>query len=104
MIDNIYDNLPESKQEVFESLFKNDDVKIERIVSSGNSTPKGEWLEQDKNEWVIVLSGFGELLFEGEEQPFKMRPGDYIFIPAGKKHRVERTDDSRNTIWLSVHF
>lgn len=42
--------------------------------------------------------------FEGEEQLLVMRPGDFVNIPAHKKHRVEWTTPEEPTIWLAVHY
>jgi cupin 2 domain-containing protein len=33
-----------------------------------------------------------------------MKPGDFINIPAHKKHRVEWTKPGEPTIWLVVHY
>ena len=30
--------------------------------------------------------------------------GDYVFIPARKRHRVESTDPQHPTVWLAIHF
>jgi cupin 2 domain-containing protein len=30
--------------------------------------------------------------------------GDYVFIPARKRHRVEWTEPQQPTVWLAVHF
>ena len=30
--------------------------------------------------------------------------GDHLLIPRHVRHRVERTDPDRETIWLAVHF
>ncbi len=32
-----------------------------------------------------------------------MRPGDYVLIPARKRHRVEWTDPGQKTVWLALH-
>ncbi|MEK6765024.1 MAG: phosphoribosylaminoimidazole carboxylase, partial [Planctomycetota bacterium] len=42
--------------------------------------------------------------FEGNSEVVVMKPGDYINIPAHKKHRVEWTDPEGETIWLAVHY
>tara|TARA_B100001123_G_scaffold449930_1_gene617529 strand:- start:4062 stop:4196 length:135 start_codon:yes stop_codon:yes gene_type:complete len=40
---NIFDHLPNaSNEEIFQVLHQIDDLKIERIVSNGQSTPKDE--------------------------------------------------------------
>ena len=77
---------------------------LERIVSTGQSTPAGEWYDQGKDEWVILLSGGAGLFFEGDEEVKVMRPGDYVFIPARRRHRVEWTDARVPTVWLALYY
>ena len=79
-------------------------MRIERIVSQGHASPEGFWYDQDQHEWVLVLKGAARLRLQDEEQPVKMMPGDFINIPAHKKHRVEWTTSDEPTIWLAVHF
>lgn len=93
---------PLAPQELFERLAAGDRVLVERIVSTGQATPTGEWLEQDRDEWVVLLEGEAELAFEdGSRLP--MRSGDHVLIPAGERHRVERTREDPPCIWLAVH-
>jgi cupin 2 domain-containing protein len=53
---------------------------------------------------VILLSGNAGLLFEGETEVRVMRPGDYVHIPAHRRHRVEWTDREQKTVWLALHY
>ena len=91
-------------EEIFETLLKTEDFRLERIISSGQATPFGEWFDQDSNEWVVLLSGSAGLLFEGEKEVSTMHPGDYIHIPAHQRHRVEWTDPEQKTVWLTLHY
>ena len=100
---NIFD-LPSSlpNKELFEPLVSADNILIERIISTGQTTPPGEWYDQDKDEWVILLQGEATLAYaDGSE--IKLAPGDYLFIPAHQKHRVEYTSSEPPCIWLAVH-
>ena len=101
---NIF-NLPESlpDKELFETLLSGENVKIERIISTGQTTPSGEWYDQETDEWVILLQGEAELSY-ADGSRIKLRAGDYIFIPAHQKHRVEYTSSSPPCIWLAVHL
>ena len=100
---NIFD-LPPSlpDKELFESLVSNDKISIERIISTGQTTPPGEWYDQDRDEWVILLQGAASLTFDAGRQ-IKLVAGDYVFIPAHQKHRVEYTSSNPPCIWLAVH-
>ncbi|PWW82024.1 cupin [Prosthecochloris marina] len=104
MIRNVFSALPEDvSQEVVEDLVRSSNVRIERIVSYGHSSPETGWYDQDESEWVIVLDGSGSLLFENGRE-IVLRAGDYIDIPAHTRHKVLRTDKDRPTIWLAVFY
>ncbi|MCX7403655.1 MAG: cupin domain-containing protein [Planctomycetia bacterium] len=92
-------DLPE---ELFTTLLEDGDVRIERIVSHGHSSPPGFWYDQDQAEWVLVLRGAARLEFD--DRVLDMRPGDFVNIPAHKKHRVAWTTPDEPTIWLAVHY
>jgi cupin 2 domain-containing protein len=40
----------------------------------------------------------------GDEHPVEMKPGDFLNIPAHRRHRVEWTTPGEPTIWLAVHY
>lgn len=104
-IRNILASLPPALSgEEFETIVDSGSVRIERIVSSGQATPEGEWYDQERDEWVLVLAGSAEVLFEDSRKPSCLAVGDYLLIPAGCRHRVTWTDPARKTIWLAVHF
>lgn len=101
---NIFDCIPENLDaEVFERLIDGDAIRIERIISKGHSSPESGWYDQDKNEWLIVLKGEALLLF-ADGKSIHMKAGDFLNIPAHKKHRVDWTDPETETIWLAVHY
>ena len=79
-------------------------IRIERIVSTGQSSPPGDWYDQEQAEWVILLQGSAGLLFEGEDEPRLLAVGDYIRIPAHARHRVEWTSAEPAAVWLAVHY
>jgi len=96
--------IPSENSEIFETLLDRAHFKLERIVSSGQATPPGEWYDQGTSEWVLLLSGTAGLLFEGETEVTALHPGDYLHIPAHRRHRVEWTDSQQRTIWLALHY
>lgn len=85
-------------------LVATENLRIERIVSTGHASPPGYWYDQAWSEWVLLVSGSAGLLFEGEAEPCVLRPGDYLLIPAHRRHRVAWTDPKHPTVWLAVHF
>ena len=101
---NLFADMPgDIRQEQFSDLVRAPSVRVERIVSHGQASPPGFWYDQDWAEWVVVLSGSALLRLEGETAPRKLEPGDYLHIPAHRRHRVEATDAHAPTIWLAVH-
>lgn len=103
-MNNIFDAIPNNLQtEVFETLVASKSVKIERIISKGQSSPDSGWYDQAENEWVLVIKGAAILEFtDGSTQ--KMKAGDHINIAAHEKHRVQWTDPDTETIWLAVFY
>ena len=102
---NIFASLPSNAaQEQITALLATGNVRIERIVSHGHASPEKFWYDQDWAEWVIVVQGSAELLFEGESAPRVLRAGDYVHIPPHARHRVAATDPDQPTVWLAVHY
>lgn len=89
-------------EELVELVAGADGVSIERIVSTGQATPAGEWLHQERNEWVVLLEGEAELAYDDGSR-LRLRSGDHVVIPAGERHRVEWTQVDPPCIWLAVH-
>ncbi len=101
---NLHDDLPaELPQEVFSDLLSAGSVRIERILSRGQTSPDSGWYDQDEHEWVLVLQGGGELTFDNGDC-IRLGPGDYLNIPAHRRHRVSWTDPDQTTIWLAVFY
>jgi cupin 2 domain-containing protein len=94
-------SLPE--QEVFDPLLHHPNVCIERIISTGQITPPGEWYDQNQDEWVILIQGQAELAYDDGSR-LLLNPGDYLFIPAHQKHRIEYTSTAPPCIWLAIHL
>ncbi len=90
--------------EQFDQLLRVANIRIERIVSTGQTTPPGEWFDQACDEWVVLITGAAAILLEGEETPRSLGPGDYVFLPAHRRHRVAWTTPERPTVWLAVHI
>jgi cupin 2 domain-containing protein len=103
-IDNIFRAAERPTQEVFEQLLAGKQFRVERIVSTGQITPTGEWYDQDEHEWVVLLTGAAKIQIEGREDWLELSPGDVVNLPAHVRHRVEWTDPECQTIWLAIHY
>jgi len=103
MTSNLFVGIPTSlPEEILTTLLEAEGLRIERIVSHGQASPEEFWYDQPQDEWVILLQGAGRLKFEDET--VELRPGDYLNIPARRRHRVEWTTPDEPTIWLAVHY
>jgi len=89
-------------KELFDIIAKTGNATIERIISRGHKSPPGFWYDQDFDEWVVVLRGAAKLRLAGQKKIILMKAGDYLLIPARKRHRVEWTPPDKQTIWLAV--
>jgi cupin 2 domain-containing protein len=103
MIKNLFENIIYDKEnEQFFDLLKNENIRIEKIVSNGQSSPINFWYEQEEHEFVVLLKG--SALLEFEESEIQLKEGDYINIKAFTKHRVKYTSQKEPSIWLAVFY
>ena len=98
---NLLDPAGPLPDELVETLTVAEGVRIERIVSRGHRSPEGFWYDQAEGEWVAVLQGRARLRIEGQEAR-ELLPGDWLWLPARTRHRVEWTDPGTETVWLAV--
>ncbi len=89
-------------EEFSERLFSGRRVLIERIISHGHRSPEDVWFDQDQDEWVALLQGNATLLYD-DGRTLAMGQGDWVFIPAHSRHRVQQTSSEPPCIWLAVH-
>jgi cupin 2 domain-containing protein len=96
---NLFDDAaPPREGERVDRLLTQRNLVVERIVS-GASVPPGEYLPS-QDEWVVLLKGDAVLTIAGET--LKLESGDYVFLPAGVPHTLERV--SEGALWLAVHL
>ncbi|MCB1228854.1 MAG: cupin domain-containing protein [Verrucomicrobiae bacterium] len=96
-------HLPEESVEILAS--GSGPVRIERIVSRGHRSPDDFWYDQAEAEWVVLLSGSAILRLDDlESEAISLVPGDWIHLPAHRRHRVESTQPEIDTVWLAVFF
>lgn len=103
-MDNLLSAIPaDIPEELFATLARSDAVHIERIVSRGHVTPPGQWYDQPRHEFVLLLKGAARLAFD-DGREVALGPGDWLVLPAHEKHRVAWTDPAQDTVWLAVHY
>lgn len=102
--ENIFKSISgDFSEEIITVLVESEGARIERIVSTGQSSPSAGWYDQEENEWVMVLEGEAILAFP-EAEDIRLKAGDYINIPAHRKHRVSWTAPDIRTVWLAVFY
>jgi cupin 2 domain-containing protein len=84
-------------------LFSRNGLRIERIVSTGQTSPPGFWYDQDEDEWVLVLRGWGRIDFT-DGTSITLHAGEALTIPARCRHRVAATAVDEPTVWLAVFY
>lgn len=104
LISNLFDTIePPFENEVFDDLLISENLRVERILSAGHTSPDGSWYDQGENEWVLVLQGAGVIEYEDGEK-VRLDKGQFVNIPAHTKHRVEWTESKQTTIWLAIFY
>lgn len=98
---NLFGNIPaELPSELEELLAQGRRFRLKRLVSRGHQT---DWYDQDENEWVTLLSGAAQLEFE-QQNFIDLAAGDFLLIPARRKHRISWTDPHTESVWLALYF
>lgn len=102
-MDNLF-KLPKvlTDGEAIEALIPDQGVLIERIISTGQSSPENFWYDQERDEWVVLLQGKARLVWK-DGRSKELIPGDWVFIPAHEHHRVDWTSTHPPCVWLAVH-
>jgi len=106
-LDNLFSGISDTllsirEQEQSDVLLKSENIRIERIISQGQTSPAIGWYDQTENEWVSVLKG--EAIIEFEDKKVKMVAGSYIHIPAHTRHKVSWTSMQEETVWLAIFY
>ena len=99
---NIFEieELPDIKEnEIINILKENENVKIERIISTGQIS---DWMVQERKEYIILIQGIA--IIEFNDKKVEMKAGDTLFIERMEKHRVAYTSQNPYCIWFCVHF
>lgn len=104
MRENLLSNLPASlPEELVDVLVSHGEMRIERIVSTGQASGEDFWYDQEEHEWVLLLEGSARLMY-ADGRLLTLEAGDHVTIPACERHRVDWTDPDRPTVWLAVFW
>lgn len=105
-MDNLFANLPDHRQpeESIETVLQTGRFCLKRIISTGQASPDGCWYDQDEDEWCVLLTGGAALRFEDQPGLTELKPGDYLRIPAHRRHQVAWTKPGEASVWLALHY
>ncbi len=95
-----YNMAAESGGELTDVLYEDRHIRVERIVSMGQTTPESFVYDQKEDELVTVIKGEAALLLTDEDRELHLYEGDSFMIYAGVKHKVIYT--SSPCIWYCV--
>lgn len=98
---NIFD-LPKFPltEELITVLAEGENVRIERIVSTGQVSC---WYDQKEAEFVVLLEGNAKIEYENGKTA-ALSKGDTLFIKPHERHRVCFTSSELPCVWLCVFF
>ena len=99
---NLFHDLAQAETERFDTLLACANTRIERIVSWGQASPPGFWYDQAEGEWVALLSGQARVSLLEPDELIQLSAGDWIWIAAHRRHRVDWTLSGAATVWLAV--
>ncbi len=99
---HLYADNPRTDTERSDCLRLGPGARIERIVSWGQASPPGYWYDQAEGEWVVLLSGAARLRLQDPDEEIALAPGDWLWIAAHRRHRVEWTAPDVASVWLAV--
>ena len=98
---NIFDLPPLAlTAELTTILAGNENVRIERIVSTGQTS---EWYDQAETEFVVLVEGNAVIEFN-DGTTAVMSKGDTLLIEPHERHKVKFTSSNPPCIWLCVFY
>ena len=94
---NLLRDLPDAgAAEITDAILALPGLRIERIVSLGQTSPPGFWYDQKEAEFVVLLAGAARLRFADEDEDRALGPGDWVHrrapAPSGQLDRSSTSD------------
>lgn len=87
-------------KEVITVLTEGKDLRIERIISTGQTS---KWYDQEEREYVILVQGRASLEFK-DKAAVHLKAGDCLFLAPHELHRVSYTSTDPPCIWLCIFW
>jgi len=101
ILENIYELPPlPLTEEATTILTENRNVRIERIISTGQVS---DWYDQAETEFVVLLEGNAVVEYANGTS-IEMSKGDTLLIEPHEWHRVSYTSSEPPCVWLCVFY
>ena len=98
---NIYEMPPlPLNEEVTTILTENENIRIERIISAGQTS---DWYDQNETEFVVLLEGNAVIEYE-KGMTVTISRGDTLLIKPHEHHRVSSTSTNPPCVWLCMFY
>jgi cupin 2 domain-containing protein len=81
-------------------LAESDNVRIERIVSTGQTS---DWYDQTETEFVALLEGNAVIEYLNGET-VTLSKGDTLVIKPHERHKVSYTSTDPPCVWMCVFY
>ena len=104
MMNNLLANIPTAlTEEIVQVLVESPGVRIERIVSRGQTTARGNWYDQPDQEWVLLLQAQRGCALPIKTNQSRWGPATMsTFQPTASIG--SNGPANQPTIWLAIHF
>jgi cupin 2 domain-containing protein len=87
-------------QELTTVLAEKGGVRIERVISTGQTTG---WYDQTETEFVVLLEGEATIELENGG-PVNLSKGDTLLLRPHERHRVSRTTCDPPCVWICIFY
>jgi len=89
-----------SPEETTTVLADNGNVRIERIISAGQTSG---WYDQAETEFVALMDGSAVIEY-ADNKTVELSKGDTVLIKPHERHRVSFTSNDPPCVWLCVFY
>lgn len=98
--ENLFQPVLPLSEELTTVLVKSETVRIERIISTGQTS---DWYDQEESEFVSLLQGEAVLEW-ADSTTTQLSAGDTLTIAPHTRHRVKFTSIEPPCFWLCVFW
>jgi len=89
---------------LIETIADDANVKIERFLVRGLTSPPDEYADEPSHEVIILLKGRLVLEYAGRDEKVTLKPGDYAVKGSDEKTRADAIAEDEETEWIKVSY